>query len=64
MNDEPSTIETLRNRLAQVDAELADILERMPAHGVKPGFMAALLNLEDERDRLRGDIQACLSRLP
>ena len=61
MKDKPLTIEALRKRLDQVETELADTLQRMPAHGIKPGFMAELLDLEDERDRLVGKIKALTS---
>jgi len=61
MKDKPLTIEALRKRLDQVETELADTLQRMPAHGIKPGFMAGLLDLEDERDRLLGEIKALSS---
>jgi len=64
MKDEPMTIEALRNRLEKVETELADIQQRMPAHGIKPGFMAALLDLEDERDRLRSEIKSLTSDSP
>jgi hypothetical protein len=58
MDTEPLTTEALRNRLVQVEAELAEVQRRMPAHSVKPVFMAALLDLEDERDRLLARIKA------
>jgi hypothetical protein len=61
MKDKPLLIEALRNRLDQVEAELADTMQRMPAHGIKPGFMAGLLDLEDERDRLLCEIKAFTS---
>jgi len=64
MKTESISIDALRNRLVQVETELADALQRMPAHGVKPGFMATLLNLEDERDRLLDEIQARTSGSP
>ena len=64
MKDNPLTIQDLRKRLDQVKAELADTLQRIPAHGIKPGFMAALIDLEDERDRLLGEIKAVTSGLP
>jgi hypothetical protein len=44
------TIEALRKRLYQVKTEPADTLQRMPAHRIKPGFMARLL----DRDRAAG----------
>ena len=64
MKDERLTTEALRKRLDQVQRELADTLQRMPAHGAKPTFMAVLLDLEDERDRLLGEIKALTSGLP
>jgi hypothetical protein len=61
MKDNPLTIQDLHKRLDQVEAELADTLQRIPAHGIKPGFMAGLLDLEDERDRLLCEIKALTS---
>ena len=61
MKNNPLTIQDLRKQLNQVEAELSDTLQRMPAHGIKPSFMAGLLNLEDERDRLLGEIKALTS---
>jgi hypothetical protein len=64
MKKELFTIQDMRTRLLQVEKELADTLQRMPAHGVKPGFMASLLELEDERDRLLDEIKALSSGAP
>ncbi|WP_155302299.1 hypothetical protein Dvar_08670 [Desulfosarcina variabilis str. Montpellier] len=64
MKDKSLKIEALRKRLDQVEAELADTLQRMPAHGIKTSFMAGLLDLEDERDRLMGEIKALTSGSP
>jgi hypothetical protein len=64
MKDKSLTIEALRKRLDQVETELADTLQRMPAHGIKPGFMAGLLYLEDERDRLLAEIKSLKSDSP
>jgi hypothetical protein len=64
MNTELSTIEALRTRLIQVETELAETMRRIPAHSVKPVFMAALLELEDERDRLLDRIKALASGSP
>jgi hypothetical protein len=52
MKPEPSAIDALRTRLIQVEAELVEAQRRMPAHSIKPVFMAALMDLEDERDSL------------
>ena len=64
MNTETMTMKALQARLAQVEAELAEIQQRMPAHSVKPVFVAALLDLEDERDRLLDRIKALCSGSP
>lgn len=64
MNTEPTNMEALRTRLARVEAQLAETLQRMPAHSVKPVFMAALLDLEDERDRLLDRIEALKAGSP
>jgi hypothetical protein len=64
MKDKSLTIEVLRKRLDQVEIEIADTLQRMPAHGIKPGFMAGLLDLEDEHDRLLGEIKVLTSGSP
>ena len=64
MKDKPLNIEVLRKRLDQVETELADTLQRMPAHGANPGFIAGLLDLEDERDRLLDEIKMLTSGSP
>lgn len=56
--------EILTERLARVEAELADMEQRMPAHSVKPAFMAALFDLEDERDRLIAQIEKLQAGAP
>jgi hypothetical protein len=61
MQTEFRTIEALRTRLVRVETELADALQRMPAHGVKRRFMTAPLDLEDERDRLLNEINVHVS---
>mgnify|MGYP000097274507 CR=1 FL=1 len=52
----PSTQE-LEQRLAQLDAEIAEARQRLPAHSVKPAVMHMLLDLEDEYDRILQEIQ-------
>lgn len=42
----------IEQRLRGLDAEIAEVKQRLPAHSVKPPIMIELLNLEDERDRL------------
>ena len=45
-------LETLAARLKELEEKLEDAEGRMPAHSVKPGQMAALFQLEEERDSL------------
>ena len=45
-------IELIRQRLRQLEEEIAETLRRLPAHSVKPPVMIDLLALEDERDVL------------
>ena len=45
-------LETLEARLKELEEKLEDAEGRMPAHSVKPGQMAALFQLEEERDSL------------
>ena len=52
-----ATLETLKAELRQVEDKLADAEGRMPAHSVKPGQMAALFQLEEERDALADAIR-------
>jgi len=51
------TLETLEAELRQVEEKLADAEGRMPAHSVRPGQMAAVFQLEEERDALAAEIQ-------
>ena len=64
MNKEDSMTEKrrqLRERLQELEEQIAETKRRLPAHSVKPPVMMDLLALEDERDlvldqleRLRG----------
>jgi len=42
----------LLQRLEQIQAEIKDTRLRLPAHSVKPVMMAALFELEDEREQI------------
>lgn len=42
----------IETRLQQLEFEIAETLQRLPAHSVKPPVMIDLLGLEDERDDL------------
>ena len=45
-------IEVLRNRLGELEEEIAETKKRLPAHSVKPPVMMDLLALEDEYDEI------------
>jgi len=51
------TLADLESQLETIELKLADAEGRMPAHSVRPGQMAALFELEEERDRLVADIR-------
>ena len=46
------TIEALKQRLAELEKEIAETQKRLPAHSVKPPVMMDLLALEDEYDEI------------
>jgi hypothetical protein len=47
-----SEVDQIKNRLKELEEEIAETLRRMPAHSAKPPVMMDLLELEDERDLL------------
>ena len=47
-----SEIDRIKDRLRQLEEEIAETMRRLPAHSVKPPVMMDLLELEDERDQL------------
>ena len=47
-----SEIHRIKERLKNLEGEIAETLRRLPAHSVKPPVMMDLLQLEDERDLL------------
>jgi len=47
-----SEIDPVKNRLKELEEEIAETLRRLPAHSAKPPVMIDLLELEDERDLL------------
>ena len=49
MKDE---LKQLKEQLSKVEEKIRELEERMPAHGVKPGMMAEMCELEDERDAI------------
>ena len=48
----------LERRQAELEAEIAEAKEHLPAHSVKPAQMMPLLELEDEFEALLKRIQA------
>ncbi len=52
------TLEALKNRRAELEAEISEARRRLPAHSVKPMVMQILLDLEDEYDKIMRDIAA------
>ena len=50
-------IDQLKQKLEEIEDKLEDAEGRMPAHSVKPGQMAALFQLEEERDALAAEIR-------
>ena len=49
---EMETLKELHKRLRDLEAEIAETKQRLPAHSVKPPVMMDLLELEDEYDAL------------
>ena len=47
-----SEIDRIKERLKNLEEEIAETLRRLPAHSAKPPVMIDLLQLEDERDLL------------
>ena len=52
------TLETLEKRRHELDAEIEEARQRLPAHSVKPLVMAMLLELEDEYEQIMQQIAA------
>ncbi len=50
-------IDSLEEKLREIEAKLEDAEGRMPAHSVKPLQMSALFQLEEERDALTAEIR-------
>ncbi|MFZ5944967.1 MAG: 4Fe-4S binding protein [Bacillota bacterium] len=47
----------LTNQLQEIEAKLADLKARKPAHSTKPEFFAQLEELEEQRDKLKLQIE-------
>ena len=48
----------IENRLKALEEKIKDCRGRMPAHSVKPGMMAELMELEDDRERTMAELRA------
>lgn len=51
------TLEELEKRRCELEAEIAEAQQRLPAHSVKPPVMKLLLDLEDEYDEVMQAIE-------
>ena len=51
-------LKLLENRLKELDKQIAEVNQRLPAHSVKPPIMAELFALEDERDAVARQLDA------
>ena len=46
-------VEAIKKRLKELEASIAEVQGRMPAHSVKPPIMHQLFELEDEYETLQ-----------
>ncbi|MGD9042071.1 MAG: hypothetical protein PVG06_00085 [Desulfobacterales bacterium] len=49
-------LKSLEDRLDELDAKIAEVKKRMPAHSIKPPIMMELFELEDERNLVEKQI--------
>jgi predicted nucleic acid-binding Zn-ribbon protein len=47
-----TTISELKQRLADIEAEIRAVEERLPAHSAKPAIMQELFDIEEKREEL------------
>ena len=52
-----TSLQELEKRLAELDKEITETRERLPAHSVKPPVMMELLDLEDEYDKISKQVK-------
>jgi hypothetical protein len=52
----------LEQRLTEIEIELKEIRQRLPAHSAKPPIMMALFALEDEREELLSRLKSMPQR--
>jgi len=53
-----STLENLQKRLEELEKNIRELKDRLPAHSIKPGMMGELMALEDERDTILSKIKS------
>ena len=46
-----------REQLRRLEAQLAELKARMPAHTMRPAMLMEMEDLEEEIDRLRGEVE-------
>ncbi len=56
-------IELLKQKLNTIEADLEEARRRLPAHSVKPALMAAVFDLEDEREAVLREIDHYQSKI-
>jgi len=59
-----NTMESLRQRLDELEKEIVETKKRLPAHSVKPPMMMDLLALEDEYDEILKQIEQLKKKDP
>ena len=50
-------INSLKNRLKELDNQIEALEKQLPAHSVKPPIMKELFELEDERDAVFQELE-------
>lgn len=50
-------INSLKERLKELDEQIREVEKRLPAHSVKPPIMTELFKLEDEREAILEELQ-------
>jgi len=56
------TKEALQKRLLQVEEQILEISNRLPAHSTKPVMMMELIELEDERERILARLKTAVNQ--
>jgi hypothetical protein len=50
-------LENLKKQLEDLEKDIRELKDRLPAHSIKPVMMSELMALEDERDAVLSKIQ-------